>query len=287
MISQQSTDKIINNENNPNSSIKKENDLKESETIDEKTLLKEKISLLPSDQKDILFSIENSLQNIDMQQVTIENQSINICDKISKYRILIIEEIFQLIYGINHFNPKVEYLCLINEIMKRNFGIEKNESDYNNIIQTMKEKFYPYIKGICVDLFWGLDKYNQDAVYYYLNEWDKNKYIKNEFIKEIKFELKMRNDPQITGNKEELNFLVNFVNYSGFKIEPSLIDFSKQTETLDRTKDNKQRKIMLKMEKDLIQKQLRMYNTHIQQLKEVNLLLNKIKENPNLLAEKQ
>jgi hypothetical protein len=287
MISQQSSCKIINNENNPNSAIKKENELKEPETIDEKTLLKEKISLLPSDQKDILFSIENSLQNIDMQQVTIENQSINICDKISKYRILIIEEIFQLIYGINHFNPKVEYLCLINEIMKRNFGIEKNESDYNNIIQTMKEKFYPYIKGICVDLFWGLDKYNQDAVYYYLNEWDKNKYIKNEFIKEIKFELKMRNDPQITGNKEELNFLVNFVNYSGFKIEPSLIDFSKQAETLDRTKDNKQRKIMLKMEKDLIQKQLRMYNTHIQQLKEVNLLLNKIKENPNLLAEKQ
>jgi hypothetical protein len=287
MISQQSTDKTINNENNPNNAIKKENDLKESKTIDEKTLLKEKISLLPSDQKEILCSIENGLQNIDMQQITIENQSINICDKISKYRILIIEEIFQLIYGINHFNPKVEYLCLINEIMKRNFGIEKNESDYNNIIQTMKEKFYPYIKGICVDLFWGLDKYNQDAVYYYLNEWDKNKYIKNEFIKEIKFELKMRNDPQITGNKEELNFLVNFVNYSGFKIEPSLIDFSKQTETLDRTKDNKQRKIMLKMEKDLIQKQLRMYNTHIQQLKEVNLLLNKIKENPNLLAEKQ
>ena len=287
MISQQSTDKTINNENNPNNAIKKENDLKESKTIDEKTLLKEKISLLPSDQKEILCSIENGLQNIDMQQLTIENQSINICDKITKYRILIIEEIFQLIYGINHFNPKVEYLCLINEIMKRNFGIEKSESDYNYIIQTMKEKFYPYIKGICVDLFWGLDKYNQDAVYYYLNEWDKNKYIKNEFIKEIKFELKMRNDPQITGNKDELNFLVNFVNYSGFKIEPSLIDFSKQAETLDRTKDNKQRKIMLKMEKELIQKQLRMYNTHIQQLKEVNLLLNKIKENPNLLAEKQ
>jgi len=287
MISQQSSDKIINNENNPNSAIKKENELKEQETIDEKTLLKEKISLLPSDQKDILCSIENGLKNIDMQQVTIENQSINICDKISKYRILIIEEIFQLIYGINHFNPKVEYLCLINEIMKRNFGIEKNESDYQNIIQTMKEKFYPYIKGICVDLFCGLDRYNQDAVYYYLNEWGKNKYIKNEFIKEIKFELKMRNDPQITGSKEELNFLVNFINYSGFKIEPSLIDFSKQAETLDRTKDNKQRKIMLKMEKDLIQKQMRIYNTHIQQLKEVNLLLNKIKENPNLLAEKQ
>lgn len=119
-----------------------------------------------------------------------------------------------------------------------------------------------------------------------MNEWEKNKYYKNEFIKEIKFELKMRNDPEITGSKDDINFLMNFVNCGGFRIEQSLIDFSKQIEALDRTKDNKQRKTMLKMDKDLIQKQLRMYNTHIQQLKEINLLLNKIKECPDLLENK-
>ena len=76
------------------------------------------------------------------------------------------------------------------------------------------------------------------------------------------------------------------MNYGGFRIEQNLIDFSKQYEALDRTKDNKQRKNMLKTEKDLIQRQLRMYNTHIQQLKEINLLLNKIKEVPDLYDNK-
>lgn len=286
MNSQQVLEKIQNNENNPNSAIKKEKELKESEIIDEKIILKEKISLLPSDKKDILSSIQTNLQNIDMQQITIETNSINICDKIFHYRILIIEDIFQLIDDINHFNPKVEYLCLINEILKRNFGIDKTEKEFKNILIILKKKLFPYLKGICCDLFWGLDKYFQDAVIFYLNEWEKNKYYKNEFIKEIKFELKMRNDPEITGSKDDINFLMNFVNCGGFRIEQSLIDFSKQIEALDRTKDNKQRKTMLKMDKDLIQKQLRMYNTHIQQLKEINLLLNKIKECPDLLENK-
>lgn len=286
MNSQQVLEKIQNNENNPNSAIKKEKELKESEIIDEKVILKEKISLLPSDKKDILSSIQTNLQNIDMQQITIETNSINICDKIFHYRILIIEDIFQLIDDINHFNPKVEYLCLINEILKRNFGIDKTEKEFKNILIILKKKLFPYLKGICCDLFWGLDKYFQDAVIFYLNEWEKNKYYKNEFIKEIKFELKMRNDPEITGSKDDINFLMNFVNCGGFRIEQSLIDFSKQIEALDRTKDNKQRKTMLKMDKDLIQKQLRMYNTHIQQLKEINLLLNKIKECPDLLENK-
>ena len=278
--------KMKNNENEPNSAIKRDPELKESEYLDEKSLLKEKISLLPSDKKDILSLIQVYLQNINMQKITIESLSSNICDKIYKYRNLIIDDIFQLIDDSNHFNPKIEYLCLINELINRNFGIEKTEIEYNYIILIIKKKLFPYIKGICCDLFSGLDKYYQEAVIYYLNDWEKNKHFKGEFIKEIKFELKMRNDPEISGRKEEINYLKNLVNYGGFRIEQNLIDFSKQYEALDRTKDNKQRKNMLKMEKDLIQRQLRMYNTHIQQLKEINLLLNKIKEVPDLYDNK-
>ena len=274
--------KMKNNENNPNSAIKRESEIKASEFIDENSLLKEKISLLPSDKKDILSLIQTGLQNINMQKITIENLSSNICDKIYKYRNLIIEDIFQIIDEVNHFNPKVEYLCLINEIMNRNFGIDKTELQFNNIIIIIKKKIFPYIKVICCDLYLCLDKYCQDAVKFYLDEWGKNNYFKVQLIKEIKFEIKMKNDPEIRGNKEEINYLKNYVNYGGFRIEQNLIDFSKQYEALDRTKDNKQRKNMLKMEKDLIQRQLRMYNTHIQQLKEINLLLNKIKDFPGL-----
>ena len=278
MTNPENSEKMKNNENNPNSAIKTEPESKDIEFIDEKSLLKEKMSLLPSDKKDILSLLQTGLQNINMQKIVIENLSMNICDKIYKYRNLIIEDIFQLIDDINHYNPKVEYLCLINELINRNFGIDKKETEFNYIMIIIIKKLFPYIKGICYDLYSSLDRYLQDAVMYYLNEWGKSSYFKPEFIKEIKFELMMRNDPEITGKKEEIKYLKNFVNYGGFRIEQSLIDFSKQYEALDRTKDNKQRKNMLKMEKDFIQRQLRMYNTHIQQLKEVNMLLNKIKE---------
>ena len=68
------------------------------------------------------------------------------------------------------------------------------------------------------------------------------------------------------------------VNYGEIKIDQALIDYSRQLETLDRNKDNKQRKNMLKMEKELIQKQMKLYQTHIQQLKDINMLINKIDE---------
>ena len=270
--------KMPNNENIPNDSIKKEPDKKESEFLDEKILLKEKISLLPSDKKELIGDIQNGLQNINLQQITIETISSNICDKIYKYRNLIIDDIFQLIYEFNHFNPKVEFLCLLNEIITRNFGIDTTEADFQNILTLIKKKLFLYIKGICCDLFLDLDRYYQNNVMHFLNEWDKKKFFKSEYIKEIKFELKMRNNPEISGHRDDINFLKNLVNCGGFKIEQNMIDFSKQVEALHRTKDNQQRKIMLKMDKDLIQRQLRMYNTHVQQLKELNLLLNKIKD---------
>lgn len=270
--------KMPNNENIPNDSIKKEPDQKESEFLDEKILLKEKISLLPSDKKELIGDIQNGLQNINLQQITIETISSNICDKIYKYRNLIIDDIFQLIYEFNHFNPKVEFLCLLNEIITRNFGIDTTEADFQNILTLIKKKLFLYIKGICCDLFLDLDRYYQNNVMHFLNEWDKKKFFKSEYIKEIKFELKMRNNPEISGHRDDINFLKNLVNCGGFKIEQNMIDFSKQVEALHRTKDNQQRKIMLKMDKDLIQRQLRMYNTHVQQLKELNLLLNKIKD---------
>ena len=92
----------------------------------------------------------------------------------------------------------------------------------------------------------------------------------------------MWNEPNITGSEKDAKYLMNLVNYGNFKIEQNLIDFSRAMEALNRNKDNFQRKNMLKIEKDLIQKQVRIYNTHMQQLKEINSLLNKIKEHPEL-----
>ena len=274
----QRSTKIKNNENDPNHAIKSEPNLKDSVLLDEKVLLMEKLSLLPSDKNEIITTIQNSLLKINFQKVTIENISSYICDKIFKYRRLIILDIFQLIFDINHYRPKIEYLCLLNEIITHNFGIDKTENDFSLILTLIKKEVFPYFKAICSDLNYQLLKFNKENVNYFVNEWKKNNYFSNELIKEIKFELKIRDSPDITGTKHEINCLQNMVNYGEIKIDQALIDYSRQCEALNRNKDNKQRKNMLKMEKELIQKQMKLYQTQIQQLKDINMLINKIDE---------
>ena len=284
----------INNENNPNTSsiqIKPEPEIKKLEEdnmistamkIDENILLKEKLTLISSDKSDILLKLQSLLEAINLEKEKIENISSFICDKIYKYRNLISEDIFSLIFSFNHIEPKIEFICLINEILKNNFGLDKNEIYCDKISKKKKKIFSPYIQGVCQDLYITLVPMNQQNVYFFLNEWEKNNLLGGDLIKEIKFIMKFMNEPNITGSEKDAKHLLNLVNCGNFKIEQNLIDFSRSLEALNRNKDNFRRKNMLKIEKDLIQKQIRIYNTHMQQLKEINLLLHKIKEHPEL-----
>ena len=284
----------INNENNPNTSsiqIKPEPEIKKLEEdnmistavkIDENILLKEKLTLISSDKSDILLKLQSLLETINLEKEKIENISSFICDKIYKYRNLISEDIFSLIFSFNHIEPKIEFICLINEILKNNFGLDKNEIYCDKISEILKKIFSPYIQGVCQDLYITLVPMNQQNVYFFLNEWEKNNLLGGDLIKEIKFIMKFMNEPNITGSEKDAKHLLNLVNCGNFKIEQNLIDFSRSMEALNRNKDNFRRKNMLKIEKDLIQKQIRIYNTHMQQLKEINLLLQKIKEHPEL-----
>ena len=287
----------ITNENMPNSSllnIKSEPELKKLDEeeniintkmdIDENELIKGNITLINSDKGEILSRLQSLLESITIEKDKIENVSSFICDKIYKYRNLILVDVFSLIFALNHAEPKVEYLCVINEILKNNFGLEQNEVFFEKISQIFKKIIFPYAKGILLDLNNSLIQLNQKNVTFFLNEWEKNNFFSNEFIKEIKFELKFWNEPNITGNEKDAKYLMNLVNFGAFKIEQNLIDFSRAMDTLNRNKDNIQRKNMLKLEKDLIQKQLKIYSTHLQQLKEIDLLLDKIKEHPELLV---
>ena len=56
-----------------------------------------------------------------------------------------------------------------------------------------------------------------------------------------------------------------------------MIGFSKELNALEKNKDNKNRRNILKIEKDIIHKQFKIYNSQIQHLKEIDLILDKIK----------
>jgi len=107
--------------------------------------------------------------------------------------------------------------------------------------------------------------------------WEKKEIFNLENIKELKFELKMQLEPELTEDKEEINYLINLSNNGSIKLEQNLINFSKELNILEKTKENKNRKTLLKMEKDIITRQFKIYNTQIQHLKDIDKILDKIK----------
>ena len=69
---------------------------------------------------------------------------------------------------------------------------------------------------------------------------------------------------------------MNLDNTGKIKVEKNLIDLAREIESLNRTKDNKYRKALLKLEKDAIKRELKIHNTYVQQLKDIDNILDKI-----------
>ena len=227
----------------------------------------QEVQITTEEKLKIINTFHSDLKNIDLKKETIERLSTYIQEQITKYGDKIIFEIFQILESESNFTPRLEYLYLINDI------IEKNKN--NNSFQT--NKIFPYVKNICLYSYTTLNDNFTTKVKELINMWEKKEIFNLENIKELKFELKMQLEPELTEDKEEINYLINLSNNGSIKLEQNLINFSKELNILEKTKENKNRKTLLKMEKDIITRQFKIYNTQIQHLKDIDKILDKIK----------
>ena len=224
------------------------------------------IQITSEEKLKIITSFHTDLKNIDLKKETIEKISNDIQDQMSKYGDQIIYEIFQIIESESQITPRLEYLYLINDI------IEKYKEFQINI-----NKIFPYIKNICLYSYTTLNENLTLKVKELIELWEKKQILNPNKIKELKFYLKIQLEPELSEDKEEINFLINLYNNGYIKFDQNLINFSKELNVLEKTKDNKNRRNLLKMEKDIINKQLKIYNSQIQHLKEIDKILDKIK----------
>lgn len=224
------------------------------------------IQITSEEKLKIITSFHSDLKNIDLKKETIEKISNDIQEQMSKYGDQIIYEIFQIIESESQITPRLEYLYLINDI------IEKYKEFQINI-----NKIFPYIKNICLYSYTTLNENLTLKVKELIELWEKKQILNPNKIKELKFYLKIQLEPELSEDKEEINFLINLYNNGYIKFDQNLINFSKELNVLEKTKDNKNRRNLLKMEKDIINKQLKIYNSQIQHLKEIDKILDKIK----------
>lgn len=229
---------------------------------------KEQNTQITSEEKlKIITTFHTDLKNIDLKKETIERISTYAQEQISKYGEQIIFEIFQILESESNITPRLEYLYLINDIIE-------NNKDMN---QTLINKVFPYIKSICLYSYSTLNENFTNKMKELISIWEEKEVFNKNKIKQLKFDLKMQLEPELSDDKDEINFLINLYNNGNIKLDQNLVNFSKELNILERTKDNKSRRNILRMEKDIINKQMKIYNAQIQHLKDIDKILDKIK----------
>lgn len=243
------------------------------------------MSLTSAEKENILSKYREDLRKIDDLQQTIEALSSSSVSLIYRYPDTISRELFEIIDDEVHISPSILYLYLVNEIIQKIFLNRNNNIDptiNNNLDEEFKQSlidsFFPYIKDICFTLYYLLNDEIQKKVNNIMGIWRNMKIFKKDSLESFEYELKMNFEPDFKGENEEMELLKTLVTDGSFRIEPYLVEFSREFQELERKKDNKNRKNILEMDKDLINRQLRLYNKNVQKLRDINLLLKKIKE---------
>ena len=238
--------------------------MKEEENINNK----EKESITLEEKMNIINNFHKDIKEINLKEDTITKISSYIYDSIEKYGEYIGFELFQIIESETYISPRLEYLYVINDV------ITKYQEENKVIIN----KLFPYIKEICCCSFKALNNNFREKIIELLKLWKEKEIFSESKMKILEFETKIGLEPELNGeDKEEIFYFCNLCNKGSIKFDQNFIGFSKELDMLERTKNNKHRKNLLKMEKDIILKQLKIYNSQVQKLKEIDMLLDKIK----------
>ena len=236
---------------------------------DKVELTKEKNSL-------IMENIQNKLQTLDITQEKIENASILILKEIYSHPQLLDNIILMIKEKIIYFNGNgIEFLYLISDILNR----YKSDSKNKNININLIDVFYKELLEIIPFLSNILNLKLNEEINYIFNVWEKLEIFSKEQIDNLKFYKTLSLEPKLTGSKEENDILFDLITKGKYNLDTYLSEYSKEINILEESEEEnkkKHRKNILKMTKDIINEQMKVYSNHIKYIKTLDSMLDKI-----------
>ena len=250
---------------NNNMDIEEENE----NNNDKSELTKEKNSL-------IMENIQNKLQTLDITQEKIENASILILKEIYSHPQLLDNIILMIKEKIIYFNGNgIEFLYLISDILNR----YKSDSKKKNLNLNLIDAFYKELLEIIPFLSNTLNSKLNEEINYIFNIWEKLEIFSKEKIDNLKFYKTLSLEPKLTGSKEENDILFDLFSKGKYNLDNYLSEYSKEINILEESDEEnkkKHRKNILKMTKDIINEQMKVYSNHIKYIKTLDSMLDKI-----------
>ena len=252
---------IVNN----NMDIEDEND----NNNEKSELTKEKNSL-------IMENIKKKLQTLDITQEKIENASKLILTEIYSHPQLLDNIILMIKEKIIYFNGNgIEFLYLISDILNR----YKSDSKNKNININLIDVFYKELLEIIPFLSNTLNLKLNEEINYIFDIWEKLEIYSKEKIDNLKFYKTLSLEPKLTGSQEENDILIDLITKGKYNLDNYLSEYSKEINILEESDEEnkkKHRKNILKMTKDIINEQMKVYSNHIKYIRTLDSMLDKI-----------
>lgn len=169
----------------------------------------------------------------------------------------------------------IEFLYFIDRTIK----IISNENNTNYL--NIKDKFFRNIilkmDNVLSHIYLTINEDTMSEVFNVIELWEKDKIFDPFLTKKWKFSLKFQTEPEFTEDPNENLYLQEKIKERRDNIIPfNLLEFSNELKMLADSGDDKHRKNVLKLEKELINEQLRAYKKDIDMLKNLDDMIDKI-----------
>ena len=239
--------------------------------IEEENDNTKKIIVPTEEQKNaILFQFSKDLSYICISKQQVFEMCKNACNYYYSYQDYIFPDLLQEILSQAGKRKRLEYLYLLIEIIKY-----LNSNKYNNPIKgDLLFNIFPFVKEITRCFYYSFNNDFTKLLKVALNELKKQKIYPINYIDDLIMELRLTTDPNITDNIKDRNSLSNLINNNILKIDYEMINLYKNFDDIKRTNNNKIRMELIKKENNMIEKQIKIYNENLKQLKCINELIN-------------
>jgi len=219
-----------------------------------------------------------NLQNIENSKTVMNNLIITGCNIYYRYKDFLFPDILQSIIDLTCSTKKFEYLYLIIEIIK---SLYSKKEEYK-IKKEDFDGFFLYMKEVCRCFYYSINDEFISHLKKVLKDLKQTNIYPNNYIDDLIMEFRLTTEPKITDNNKDLQSLTNLVNNGDLKVDKEIIDLYKDIDDLKRTDNNNLRKKLIKIENDMIQKQIKYYNENLKKIKCLNDLIELCDKNGSL-----
>ena len=228
---------------------------------------------IPSEQDrhDILNYFDHELKLITPLKEEIKKLSQYACQVLNTYNDYIFPDLLKSIIREANKKSKIEYLYLFLDII---LFILCND-EYKLIRNNSIKKIFPYLKDVIRSFHYSLNDNDIKEVKKVLNQLKINKIYDDKLIDELMMELTLATEPDITGDNEEIKNICNLINKNIFEVPSDIINYNEKLEIIKKNKDNAHKLELIKLQNNIIKKQIDKYNKNLQQIKDLNSLIEK------------